>query len=378
MSVTAKYDVAIVGAGVSGSAVALKLAQNGYNVVMVERSLFDKPRIGESLSPGVQPLLENSGNWAGFLELNPLPSYGTRSLWGSPDPEEHAHLFTAYLSGWHVDRLAFDQMMASAAIKAGADMISGTRVPDVRFVKGKGFFLTIANTGTTYELFTRFLIDASGRNTVLGSRLGADRIVFDRLVGIAIQFNDAKAGDHCYTLIESVPVGWWYTAPLPGGRSTMMLMTDGDITGQHPDGLFAQWKNVLQHTTLTRNRFGEQAVIWGPKTFSAVSQRLVKMPDDERPWLSVGDASLAVDPISGSGVIRALRTAVAAVPAVAAALNGDAALIRQYEADRNDECTQYLLELGTYYDMEQRWPEHVFWKRRNTALKQYRSALSGK
>jgi flavin-dependent dehydrogenase len=82
-------------------------------------------------------------------------------------------------------------------------------------------------------------------------------------------------------------------------------------------------------------------------------------------WLAVGDAALSVDPISGSGVIRALRTARAAADTAVASLSGDAAAIPQYENDRDEECTTYLTTRAGYYRIERRWAGSPFWDRRS-------------
>src|SRR5205809_8033562 len=78
-----KFDVVVVGAGPAGSATALRLSRMGCRVALVERTRFEKPRVGESLSPAVQPLLAELGVWQEFLRLEPLPSYGMRSIWGA-------------------------------------------------------------------------------------------------------------------------------------------------------------------------------------------------------------------------------------------------------------------------------------------------------
>ena len=69
------YDVAIAGAGPAGGAVAQSLVQAGCSVVLLERSHFDRPRIGETLAPAVQPLLLELGVWQ-------VAEVGTRrALW---------------------------------------------------------------------------------------------------------------------------------------------------------------------------------------------------------------------------------------------------------------------------------------------------------
>jgi len=105
-----------------------------------------------------------------------------------------------------------------------------------------------------------------------------------------------------------------------------------------------------------------------PHTYCAVSQRLLRDPDGPRSWLAVGDAALAVDPISGSGVIRALRTAQAAAQTIVAALQENPTAIDEYEMARHHDCTDYLIERANYYALEQRW-RSAFWLRRERAIK---------
>jgi hypothetical protein len=76
---------------------------------------------------------------------------------------------------------------------------------------------------------------------------------------------------------------------------------------------------------------------------------------------------LSVDPASGSGVVRALRTARQAADAVSEFLAQPSAwpsALGSYEADRDAECTDYLLERGYYYGAERRF-NGCFWARRH-------------
>ena len=69
--------------------------------------------------------------------------------------------------------------------------------------------------------------------------------------------------------------------------------------------------------------------------------------------------------ISGSGVIRALRSAKAGSETVLSMLDGRTTeAIGTYEAGRDAECTEYLQERAMYYGIEHRWSESMFWKRR--------------
>jgi 2-polyprenyl-6-methoxyphenol hydroxylase-like FAD-dependent oxidoreductase len=366
------YDVAIIGAGPAGAAVASRLARAGRTVVLLDRSRLDAPRVGESLAPGVQPLLRDLGVWDAFLDLGPLPSYGTRSVWGSARSEEHAHIVTPFLNGWHVDRLAFDRMLVATAEQAGVHLELGARIIRCNQASQHGVSVqvkTAANPRAPAELNARFLIDASGRQAVSTRWFGAHRVTFDQLVAVAAYCSDVRAEQHCYTLVESTPDGWWYAAPVVPGRSVAMWMTDRDLAHAAQAGALPQWQRALQHAVVTSARLQDTTVIWGPKIVSAMSQRVLRKQSDITPWLAVGDAALAVDPISGSGVVRALRTAQEAARTVSAVLGGDNSAILRYEAERNAECTTYLSERAAYYGLERRWPQDLFWSRRGAILR---------
>ena len=297
------YDIAIAGAGPAGAAIARRLAQAGCRVVMLERSLFDQPRVGESLGPALQPLIKDLGVWQEFLDLKPLPSYGTRSVWGAAVAEEQSHLMTPYLCGWHVDRLAFDRMLAASAVCAGAELRRGTQVLRCTFDGNGSAMLTLGSEESCEELRADFVIDASGRGSTIGRRLGARTVIFDRLVGVAAQFENARAAASCYTLVETTRDGWWYSAPAALDTSITMLMTDGDLASKQRAKEFPSWRAALNRATLTSASIDGCDVKWGPRLFSAVSQRLVRDRGDRRRWLAAGDAALAVDPVSGSGVL---------------------------------------------------------------------------
>jgi flavin-dependent dehydrogenase len=364
-------DVAIVGAGPAGAATARRLALQGPTVALIERSRFEIPRVGESLAPAVQPLLMDLGVWSAFLSLHPLPSYGTRALWGDATPVIHSHLASPWGCGWHVDRCAFDRMLAEAAQQAGAAVFDGTTCVGCIHTS-EAWTLTLRPTGEnhgdrTWQLHARVVIDATGRSARLASWTGASRVLLDHLVGVATLFDRVDTGDNGHVMVETAADGWWYSAPVCDGRMMAMLMTDGDLCGRGDFASRPVWQAHLQAADATHSRLADATAAWGPRVFCALSQRL-RRKDWRPPWLAVGDAALAVDPISGSGVVRALGTARAAAESVGALLEGQArGAIEDYESDRDRECTSYLHERAAYYGIEQRWQQSAFWQRRAVA-----------
>lgn len=370
------FDVAVVGAGPAGSATARWLAQRGRRVALLERTHFEAPRIGESLAPNVQQPLRELGLWSEFLALAPLPSWGTSSLWGDATQQSHSHLLNPYGCGWHVDRLAFDRMLARAAVAAGAYLFEGVALQ--RSVHHEGLWrlqttpLTSQIGEPSQTVRARVMIDATGRRAQVARALGAQRILFDRLIGVAVRWDGVDATEQSHLLVESAREGWWYSAPLPtrtlhdANAMIAMLMTDADLCRRLRLTVVECWQAVLQSTQATRQRRGQAHHTSTPQVHCAYSQRLCRDSASSGPWLATGDAALAVDPISGSGVLRALRTARAAADTVSELLDRPQAAhgaLAAYEAERDKECTTYLLERAQYYMAERRF-DTPFWQRR--------------
>lgn len=363
------FDVAVIGAGPAGAATARRLAQSGCRVLLIDRSAFDTPRVGESLAPSVQPLLAELGVWDRFIALDPLPSWGTRSVWGAEEPQAHSHLMSPYGCGWHVDRLRFDRMLADAAAAAGAALRTGTRLIECA-ERGLGtWVLTLSQNAHTCRATARVVVDATGRCARLAQQLCAQRFVFDRLVGVATLFGDIDTSREGYILVETTHDGWWYSAPVPRDRMMVMLMTDSDLCARTKLSALVRWRELLACAPATVARVAGTG-LWGPRIFSALSQRL-RRGELNAPWIAVGDAALAVDPISGSGVVRALRSAHSGAETALALIDGQTRhTIEAYEAGCDLECTTYLHERALYYGVEQRWQESPFWQRRADALAQ--------
>jgi flavin-dependent dehydrogenase len=359
--VAAICDAVVAGGGPAGAATALHLAAAGRSVTVLERSRFGQPRVGETLSPAVQPLLHGLGMWSRFVQLRPLPSWGTRSIWDDPTPAEHSHLLSGYGCGWHVDRRAFDRMLADAAARAGAQVRTGTAVVDCRH-DGVAWTVRCADGQT---IRSHLVIDATGRRAGISRGLGARRIRFDRLVAIAAPWDDVDVAGEEYLLLESAADGWWYTAPLPGNGMVGMFLTDADLCRRNSLHGTAQWHDRLRRAPTTAARVGSEPPRAAPRVHSAISHRTVRA-GDARPWLSVGDAVPSVDPLTGSGVARALRTAEAAASTARQMLDcpdEKASLLAAYESARDGECTAYLLDRERYYGTVQRF-DTPFWTRR--------------
>jgi flavin-dependent dehydrogenase len=367
LSATARpvHDVVVIGGGPAGAAVARGLALRGRDVVLLEATAFDRPRFGETIAPEANPLLRELGVWDEYAASNALESPGTVSAWGSAVPAETDFLRNVNGSGRHVDRNSFDAMLFRAAAAAGADVRISTRA--VRCTRANGVGQTIDGTPvwrvTTNdgrsdgEVDARFVIDASGRN---GIRLGPDdrRLVDDALIAIFVRLahEDAAPAD-LRTLVEAVPDGWWYCAPLPSGESVAVFLTDPELYANAGIVLGEQ----LRHAPLTRVRIGTAEIAASHVVHVASSVRVHPAGDD---YAAAGDAAAAYDPLSGYGITKALDDARFLAVAVDSALNGDRTSLAAYADRVRRAFDTYTAQRRDYYAMERRWPDRAFWRKR--------------
>lgn len=356
--------VLILGGGPAGCAAALTLRRYlpGLAVGQIARVAADAPAVGETLSPGVLPLLDYLGLREAFQGLGHLPCGGTASAWGGAQVMERSYLFGGRGQGWHLDRAGFDDWLWARAAQAGTQ---GVRARATRAQRAGGVWQVELDDGATLQ--AEVLIDASGRTAWLARHEDASPRRDDALVAEARWFQ--SAGGHVGgraasdgALVESVADGWWYSASLPGQRGVAMFMTDHDLRAQR------SWDARLAAAPATAARLA----CWradGRSLVRAANSQCGRTLDGEG-WVAAGDAAAAFDPISSMGIGFSLRSGMEAARVAAGMIDGDggneaatayAASIRRIYAD-------YRSRLGGIYALERRWPGEVFWARRQGAV----------
>jgi flavin-dependent dehydrogenase len=366
-------QVAIIGGGTAGSALALLLARAGLSVTVIEEEMTNGWKVGEGLPPSAKMVLLRVGVWERFLADGHLPSHGNRSIWGSSQVGETDFLYDRHGHGWHLDRSQFDRMLAEMAVEAGATRLDGVKVTDWQADPQAGWQLSVASrSGSAREgqRFTaRLVVDATGRKSWWARQMGVERLHADHLCALA---GVMQAGEHSkdrdsFTMIESVRDGWWYTALLPGQQRVVALLSDGDLPAMKQARDTAEWRRMLRETEIGAflQEHGYELEI-EPQMRTANSSRLRQVVGDS--WLAVGDSAAAYDPLSSQGILLAIGTAIESSQAILKHLAGDEKAFTTYAHFIDGMFQTYLLHLIQYYDIEQRFPDSPFWKRRSLHL----------
>lgn len=341
------YDVVVLGGGPAGAAVALRLARSGRRVALVERSRYERARPGETFGPEVGPLLRDLGVPP---DLAAVPFRGVQSAWGSSDLGERESIFHPLGEGWHVDRAAFDRVLADCAARAGAHVMTGAGASAISRADG----LWQVRPATGEALTARFLVDASGRGApATAPRISGRRwLQADREVAVVGAMTAPALALEPVLLLEAVEEGWWYSVPQRDGVLLMVLITDADLLpARGPQALAAHFAARLaatQHSSARAAGAELSAPPWIVRADSGVLR-----PARGEGWRAVGDAAHGGDPLGGDGVARALRAAEEA-----------ARDLEEGAPPVEERFREHLALRERYCAAETRWPDAPFWARR--------------
>lgn len=360
-------DVAIIGGGPAGCAAALTLRRyTPLSVIILERGDYRPDQIGESLSPATLPLLDYLGVGSAFREAGFSQTLAFSAAWGSPTAQERDFLFTGRGNGWNIDRFRFNAGLAQATVAYGAELHINCKINEL-IRRENSWRVSVDDSANSYVLSAKFIINATGRNTSSIQRLlGVKPVRQDQLVGVAAYLEPTSETPEPSVLVESIDVGWWYTAPLPDKRLVAVLMSDADIVQSAGLHHIDPWRSALSKAPHTLDRISGRGM-HAPHVWPAHSQ--YTKPYCGQGWAAAGDALVAFDPLSSMGIGYAISSGIQAAHLATADLESNGEDYRlTYIADVDQHLEEYRNLYMRYYLSEQRFSEQPFWKRRHGVL----------
>jgi flavin-dependent dehydrogenase len=341
---------------------AFRIVKGGGSAVVVERSWYHKSRIGEHLPPDGVSLLRSAG-FSGLGDDAHMRCAGVSAWWGDDTPHYMDYLFHPVGHGLNLSRPHFDSCLAEHCRRVGVQLLTGARLIAIgRTAHGWRADVQCGEHIRMYQ--PRLVIDATGSSAAFARLQGSSIEARDSQVAL-IAFRTSTppvdlAGGR--VVIESVEDGWWYFAPLSGGRSVCMFMTDADLLAGTRGSLLATWERQMQRTRHVRFSVEQYPLLTKFTVRSARSQRLDHMSG--RGWAALGDAAIVFDPLSSHGIAKGVEHGLLAADAVLSALGGDHAALERLSDGFAGEFTRYEQERIGYYAIERRWPRAPFWQRR--------------
>lgn len=205
-----RLDVIILGGGPAGTSAAITSVRAGLRVAVLERSRYEQVRVGETIPPETRIQLQALGVWEAFQRAKHVISPGNISVWGSDVPIENDFIFNPYGCGWHIERRRFDEMLACEAESLGVGVYRGMRVVSLVRQPKKLWTVRAERDGERCQFEAPYLIDASGRQSLIAVHNRIGKTIYDRLIGVMAFFqsrDDAEVSDP-RTLVEATELGW--------------------------------------------------------------------------------------------------------------------------------------------------------------------------
>jgi flavin-dependent dehydrogenase len=332
-------DVVVVGGGPAGCTAATILARRGWSVTLLEKDQYPRFHIGESLLPMNLPILQRLG------VLDEIARIGVLKVgadFPAPTPEGYnvfrfeRALDPTWANAYQVRRDEFDSVLLGNASASGVKAFQGLRATSFETGQDTVVVEGHSEAGTPFRCKARYLIDATGRDTLIGNQLRLKRkskqhqsaALFAHFRGVERR-PGSDAGNISIYRFEH---GWVWLIPLRDGITSVGAVCWPDYLKQRRGNQREFLLETLRSIPALSQRLVHAEIVGNLHATGNYTYACKRMSGPR--WIMAGDSYAFVDPIFSSGVYLAMHSAEAAADVVDGSLRHPArehALQRAYE-----------------------------------------------
>ncbi|SMP54428.1 2-polyprenyl-6-methoxyphenol hydroxylase [Noviherbaspirillum suwonense] len=354
------FDVCVIGGGPSGCITALSLAIRGVHVCVIEKYVPSDARSFESLTDGIWPVLDAIGIRESFLKAALLNFSPKIVLWENA-AEPDVNFFNNDVS-MIVDRSRFNEFFLKSLQDFGVAVFRPAIVTRTKY-STLGWEVDLSVYGKSSRISSRFVVDACGKSGFLPQKKTRNSPRTIALCG-TLQNSDSSP----MTYVEAFPQAWCWGSSLPNKGLTVMMFSDSDTFNlSSKREIEEKWRSALSQSKFF-SKFSScplsQNLILRNATAYCVADPL------QDSYIKVGDASFSLDPLSSSGVEKAMHTGLTASAVIRTILNKPARLdlCKKFYCDYQSETiAMHIFWATSSYAKVKRFDESPFWKSRSVS-----------
>ena len=351
------YDVAIIGGGPAGSTAATLLACAGRRVLVLERDKFPRFHIGESLLPFSMQTFDRLGVRE-KLDRTFLPKFGGEIVAACGTKGVKFYFKDGFRSrrdrAYQVTRSEFDKLLLDHSRENGAEVCEETDVKNIAF-ENERVRVDIENSaGVDETIEARYLLDCSGRQTVLGNFYNLKKN-YDHLQKFSVfahYENVDRPEGIDGTLIRMVRGldRWFWMIPLTTTRMSIGVVMDTATFRAMKLSPEAALERCIDEQPMVLERMKKAERVSPVYSAGDYSYRNTKLFGDR--WLLAGDAAGFIDPVFSSGVFLAIISAEKAADTLEEVLRDESRkrrLFKKYARTVNYIMDIYLTFVNAWY-----------------------------
>lgn len=311
--------VLIVGGGPAGSTLGCYLSMAGVPNIIIERANHPRPHVGESLVPATTSVMREIGFLPTMERVGFIKKFG--AAWHSPVTDDQLSMqFSEFPlengdqdHTYHVDRSQFDLLLLKHAESLGSTVYQGVPVTGVLRDGERLRGVRIKIAGQVLELPAALVVDASGRDTLLGNhlRLKEKDPHFNQYAVHAwydgVERGPGDSADYIHIYFLPVEKGWIWQIPVSDTVTSMGVVTEKETFASAQSDWEAFFNHHVQTTPAIRRAMRQARRVSEFKAEGDYSYSMRRFVGDG--YMLIGDAARFVDPIFSSGISVALHSA---------------------------------------------------------------------